>query len=120
MQSLFAWFVASTHRWQIHKKHLKGLLVSKALSQTRWSARYDAVMAVNKGYNENISALKELSADQNQPVDGRLEAETFLEKIQQLEVAILLEIWDTILERFEKRACPFNKVGCSRIQQFIY
>ena len=38
LQSLYAWLVASTHRWQVHRKHLRGLPVTKALSDTRWSA----------------------------------------------------------------------------------
>uniref|UniRef100_H2YTB8 TTF-type domain-containing protein n=1 Tax=Ciona savignyi TaxID=51511 RepID=H2YTB8_CIOSA len=67
-----------------------------------WSARYDAVRALNKGYHENMSALEELQSDENQPRDSRLVAEGFLKKLQQLEVAILVEVWDTVLERFQK------------------
>uniref|UniRef100_H2YLB1 HAT C-terminal dimerisation domain-containing protein n=1 Tax=Ciona savignyi TaxID=51511 RepID=H2YLB1_CIOSA len=102
LQNLYSWFVSSTHRWQVHRKHLRGLPVTKALSDTRWSARYDAVRALNKGYHENMSALEELQSDENQPRDSRLVAEGFLKKLQQLEVAILVEVWDTVLERFQK------------------
>ena len=80
LQRLYAWLVASTHRWQVHRKHLKGLPVAKALSDTRWSARHDAVHAINKGYNENISALEELLNDHNQPRDSRLEADGFFKE----------------------------------------
>uniref|UniRef100_H2YLA9 HAT C-terminal dimerisation domain-containing protein n=1 Tax=Ciona savignyi TaxID=51511 RepID=H2YLA9_CIOSA len=85
LQNLYSWFVSSTHRWQVHRKHLRGLPVTKALSDTRWSARYDAVRALNKGYHENMSALEELQSDENQPRDSRLVAEGFLKKLQQLE-----------------------------------
>lgn len=113
LQSLYSWLVSSTHRWQVHRKHLKGLPVNKALSDTRWSARYDAVRAIKKGYNENISALEELATDENLPRDSRLEAEGFLKKLQQLEVAILLEIWDAVLERFQKTSLCLQESGLS-------
>uniref|UniRef100_H2ZHP2 TTF-type domain-containing protein n=1 Tax=Ciona savignyi TaxID=51511 RepID=H2ZHP2_CIOSA len=51
---------------------------------------------------QNMSVLEELQSDENQPRDSRLVAEGFLKKLQQLEVAILVEVWDTVLERFQK------------------
>uniref|UniRef100_H2YK99 DUF4371 domain-containing protein n=1 Tax=Ciona savignyi TaxID=51511 RepID=H2YK99_CIOSA len=66
-----------------------------ALSDTRWSARYDAV--------------QELQSDENQPRDSRLVAEGFLKKLQQLEVAILVEVWDTVLERFQKTSLTLQR-----------
>ena len=90
---------------------MRGLPVTKALSDTRWSARHDAVRAVNKGYNENMSALEELLTNENLPRDSRLEAEGFLKKLQQLEVAILLEIWDTLLGRFQKTSLALQESG---------
>lgn len=113
LQNLYTWLVASTHRWQVHQKHLKGLPVNKALSDTRWSARHDAIRSVNKSYNENIAALEELATDENQRRDSRLEAEGFRKKLEQLEVAILLEIWDTILERFQKTNLSLQERGLS-------
>ena len=89
----------------------KGLPVTKALSDTRWSARHDAVRAVNKGYNENMSALEELLTNENLPRDSRLEAEGFLKKLQQLEVAILLELWNTLLGRFQKTSLALQESG---------
>ena len=113
LQRIYVWLVASTHRWQVHRKHLKGLPVHKALSGTRWSARYDAVRAMNRGYENNLSALKELASDENQTRDSRLEAEGFLKKLQRLEVAILLEIWDIVLERFHRTSISLQKEGLS-------
>ena len=59
---IYSWLVASTHRWQIHRKFLNGLPVSKTLSHIKWSARYDAVHAVNREISENIRTLEELAA----------------------------------------------------------
>ena len=55
--------------------------VVKALSETRWSAPHDAVKALNGGYNDNISALEELAADENQPLKCRAEAEGSLKSL---------------------------------------
>ena len=57
--------------------------------------------SVNKGYNENMSALEELSTNESQTRGSRIEAEGFLIKFQHLKVVILLELWDTVLERFQ-------------------
>ena len=43
-----------------------------------------------------------MATDDNQPPDSRLEAESFRKELEQLKLAILLEIWDTILEIFQK------------------
>ena len=99
LQNLYTRLVASTHRWQVLQKHMKLIHANKALSDTRWSAWHYAVRSVNSSYHENIAALEELATNENQPRDCRLEEEGFLKEIEQLEVAILLEIWETILER---------------------
>ena len=111
LQSLYAWLVSSTHRWQVHRKHLKTLPVNKSLSGTRWSARYDAVSAVNKGYCENILALAELAADESQPKESRVEAAGFQKKLERLETCVLLELWDTILDRFQKISLSLQHSG---------
>ena len=52
VQQLYNFFSASTHRWAILTEQLdsNGLTV-KSLSETRWSARADAVKALCTGYN---------------------------------------------------------------------
>ena len=112
-------FVASTDRWQVYRKHLRELPGTMALSDTRWSARHDAINSVNKGYNENMSALEELLTNEHLPRDSRHEAEGFLKKLQQLEVVILLELWNPLLGRLsENQFC--KKVNCLCIQKFIW
>ena len=99
MQKLYAWLSASTHRWHIHTKHLDGLSVEKPLSDTRWSARHDAVKALNKGYEKTVAALEELSSDATQPKDSQCVSQGFIKNMKKLETAILLELWDVLLER---------------------
>ena len=74
-------------------------------------ARHDAIRAVNKGYNKNMSALEELLTNENQQWDSRLEAEGFVKKLQQLEVAILLELWETLLGIFQQTTLALQESG---------
>ena len=58
---------ASTHRWSVLSVCLVGHgLVVKSLSDTRWSARVDAVKAVCAGYEAIMSALLDIGVDDRQ------------------------------------------------------
>ena len=105
--------VASPYRWCKHCEKLAGLPVHKALSNTHWSSRYNAVNAINKGYHQNIEMLEEFSKDHKQAEDSRVQAEGFKRKLQQLETAILLEVWDTILQQFQKTSLSLQEAGLS-------
>jgi len=60
VQKLYNLFSSSTYRWNIMKKCLCSHYVLKSLSETRWSARADAVTALRNGYKEILDALKQL------------------------------------------------------------
>ena len=54
VQNVYKFFSCCTYRWKLHcealsKNKSKKLLVTKGLSETRWSARFDAVYALNEG-----------------------------------------------------------------------
>ena len=76
LQKLYTFFSASTYLWRVLSKNLKEkkLNVIKNLSETRWSMRSDAVDALNSGYEEIRSALREISEDNHQ-LNVSLEAE---------------------------------------------
>ena len=57
------------------KTFLDRLSVNKALSDTRCSARYDAVRAVNKRCCANMQAFEELVSDDSQPQEDQIEEE---------------------------------------------
>lgn len=72
MQNIYVFFSGSTKRWEILVKHLQAdlskrndkherLLVPKRLNHPRWSARADACRALKAGYGSYISALNEIS-----------------------------------------------------------
>ena len=68
-------------------------LIVKKVSDTRWSARSDAILclatALSKGYGCFLESLKFISEDENQKTDTRYEAITY-------------DLWAVILERFNQ------------------
>ncbi|XP_068240067.1 uncharacterized protein [Palaemon carinicauda] len=90
IQNLYSFLVASTYRWRRHREVIeinkdKKLKVDKKLSDTRWSARADAVAALSRAHKENIIVLEEFSSDQNQPAETRAEASGLLQAVTLLE-----------------------------------
>ena len=65
IQKLYTFLSASTYRWRLLCEKLKslGLYVVKRLSDTRWSARYEAAEALHKGYNALCELLPTLASD---------------------------------------------------------
>ncbi|XP_033125537.1 uncharacterized protein LOC117123647 [Anneissia japonica] len=86
---------------QAHVKQEPGCLVPKHPSDTRWSARADATEALFRGYTHFQSALEEISADSSQNGDTRNDANSLAEKMDTIEVAIMCELWNDILKRFD-------------------
>ena len=58
----------------------------KQLSDTRWSARYEAVEALLKGYNHLCEVLQSLACD----------------VLGELDIVILIIFWEKVLERFHQ------------------
>ena len=103
LNRLYTFFVASTHRWDVMMTHViyqPECLVPKYPSDTRWSARADAAKAVFKGYHQLQSALQEISGDCNQNGNTRNEAGSLAKHMDTIEVALLCELWNDILQRF--------------------
>ena len=62
MTHLYTFFSASTYRWRVLKKALGPCgLVAQKLSTTRCSARVDAAVALNKGYEGILAALCQIA-----------------------------------------------------------
>jgi len=75
---LCTFFSASTHRWSALKDNLGTKeLVVKSLSDTRWSARADAVKALCAGYDCIKSPLYYIAADDQRNGSARREADCF-------------------------------------------
>jgi len=100
VQKLYTFFSASLHRWKIFKSHVPDSPTLKSLSQTRWSARNDAVNALYSGYTGVMDAHESVKEDANEKPEVRLEATGPLRKMEQLEYGILTCFWRALLNRF--------------------
>lgn len=102
---LYVFFSRSTHRWDIMKKSLqnstKKISVVKNLSDTRWSARKEAVKALSDGYEFIANALKEIGDDPHQKADCRSEAIGLFRRMEDLEMAVMTGFWADILAHFD-------------------
>ncbi|GBP66714.1 Zinc finger MYM-type protein 1 [Eumeta japonica] len=72
----------------------------KNLSQTRWSARHDACYASEKEWPGVINALKFIAQNRDEKPTTRSEATGLQRKLQHLVTAILVIVWNVILDRF--------------------
>lgn len=104
VNNVYTFFSASTYRWRQLCEALNPLQLSlvKRLSDTRWSAMYEAVHALYKGFTPICTTLETLSSDMEQKADCRNQAQSILKKLGELESAILVVFWNTILECFHK------------------
>ncbi|XP_076028442.1 uncharacterized protein LOC143017537 [Oratosquilla oratoria] len=111
LHSCSVYLVKSTYRWRKHRDALQGLPVIKCLSDTRWSARADAVEAITNGYEQNIVVLENLAMDEHLNADARCEASGLLQEMEKLETVILLVTWQNILKRFNATSQHLQKPG---------
>lgn len=86
VQSLYVFFSSSTSRWRVLLNSLKGKKkVLKALSNTRWSARADAVAAIKENYTNIKSALKTITEDIEQSADTKIQASGLVKSMERFE-----------------------------------
>ena len=75
VQRLYSFLSASTHRWRLlcaDKLKPLNLFLVKQLSDTRWSARYDAILALYRGYSPICDVLESLGTDMKQKDECRM------------------------------------------------
>lgn len=94
LERLYAFFSASTHRWDILKAYVPKTV--KRIVETRWSARHDAVFAIKSHYENVIDALEKLT-EHNENADTRGDASTTLASISTFPFLCFLNLWGNIL-----------------------
>ncbi|XP_074039832.1 uncharacterized protein [Leptinotarsa decemlineata] len=102
LQELYNFFSSSTHRWAVLNNCKNTTLTNKSLSTTRWSARHDALRALQEEWPAIIRALEILESDTDQKANTRAEAKGLLSRLNRLETAIIVKLWGTILFRLNK------------------
>ncbi|CAG5021481.1 unnamed protein product [Parnassius apollo] len=83
--------------------------VVKSLSATRWSARADAIIALFTGHTDITKALDDLSKDDTQSNETRLEAKTILKQITKFENVFITVVWHEILTRINDTSKNLQK-----------
>ncbi|CAK1592716.1 unnamed protein product [Parnassius mnemosyne] len=91
---------------EINKNEKK---VVKSLSATRWSARADAIIALFTGHTDITKALDDLSKDDTQSNETRLEAKTILKQITKFENVFINVVWHEILTRINDTSKNLQK-----------
>lgn len=113
VQQLYTFFSASTRRWSVLSDCLgpKGLSV-KSLSETRWSARADAIKALCGGYDSIRSALSEIGSDNEQNGTTRHEANCLATSMGSVETAFLSVFWNRVLSRYNDTSIKLQSSTC--------
>jgi len=96
IQNVYTFFSASTHRWDL----LKINLTLKNLSETRWSARYDACKALIDNWGIVKQTLVDISNNLNEKSITCNEARGLLHAMNRLETTFMLLFWGDLLQRF--------------------
>ena len=94
VERVYSFFSGSTQRWEVLLKHVP--IVVKRVIDTRWSAHYEALKALQHYFLDVVSALNEL-CDQNENVDTRGQARGILDAIQQFSFVSFLQFWMEVL-----------------------
>ena len=81
VQRLYNFLSSSTHRWNLFVESKDSSYVVKSLSETRWSARHDAVRDLRTNYPCIIKTLNILMNDEDQTPDTRADAKDIMKKL---------------------------------------
>ena len=122
LQHIYNFFSASTHRWQVMVDTLPaGCSVVKRSSDSRWSAKEDATNALILGYSSFEAACYRLASDSDEKPETRLEAENLRKQMEFLETALLSDLWNVILYRFNRtsKSLQSQKVGLSTAVELL-
>ena len=115
IQKVYTFFSASTKLWKMQEdmlaQHDNKLLVVKKLCDTRWSARHNAVRALMLGYKEHMNLLEEISISDGIRAEVKAEARGLVSRFSELETAILLQLWNDVLDRVNNTSVALQKEG---------
>ncbi len=98
VERLYCFFALSTHRWEVLKENMNVRV--KKLSETRWSAHYDAVELLKKQFDKLLASLETLT-DQRENVDTRGTAESLLKALCDFSFLGYLSFWCDVLEEVD-------------------
>ena len=100
IQTMYVFFSNSTQRWEKLKEAVP--VVVKSESETRWSARVEAI----KPINNHLAEMVKLYSDQNQSSETKTEAKQIVNRMLAYVFLSLVGFWNQILihiDRVQKR-----------------
>jgi hypothetical protein len=94
VQILYAFFAASTHRWNLLLTGLKSeeknkIIVLKTLSNTRWECHTESCKAIILNYDQIICTLTDIFENCNEKQENRHEAKSMKNKIIKFKTAFM-------------------------------
>lgn len=103
VQKLYVFLSSSTSRWHVLTEKLTtadgSYTVPKRLSDTRWSARADALKSLILNYHVYVAVLQQIAADPLQNKVTQAEAQSVTKALAKLETGFLTAFWSCILTR---------------------
>jgi len=100
VQAIYLYFSRSTLRWQ-RLKTTVGVSV-KSESETRWSARVEAVKPIHDNLEKLIELLQDIESDQDENSETKSDAIQLLRRILTFEFLALLPFWNTVLAKIDR------------------
>ena len=103
LEDLYNFLTVSTGRWELLLRKLKpNQKVVKRVTGTRWSCRYDAVVAFMKGWKEFMEVLNEIEKNKCEKSENQRKAAGFKKNLSKFESVFIAVMWTALLERFDK------------------
>ncbi|XP_040262207.1 52 kDa repressor of the inhibitor of the protein kinase-like [Bufo bufo] len=104
IEALYVFFSRSTQRWEKLKNAVP--MVVKSESETRWSARTEAVKPVNNYFEEIVQVLQDMTDNENETSETRSDARQLCNRMLSYDFLTLLGFWNKVLiciDRIQKR-----------------
>lgn len=98
VQELYVFFSASTQRWAVLKSHISGLTL-KAVSDTRWESRINAIRPLRYHLGEVYDSLIELAEMENRDMSSRHQAQCLAAKLKNFKFLCSVVIWYELLSK---------------------
>lgn len=109
---LYNFFSGSPQRWEVLLQHTGGRSLH-GLSETRWSARIEAVKPITEKLPAVLKALHCIKTECNLTSDGAAEANGLIDYFSKYETIILLNAWKDILNYINERSLILQSTNMS-------
>jgi len=100
VQEIYNYFSASPYRWDVLKKHVKGLTL-KPLSETRWESRINAIRPLKQNLPNIITALNAIIEDPTRDTKTKLGAKSIIKNVKTFKFICSILIWHDLLSRID-------------------